>query len=707
MKKYLNSPLCWVMIIALFTIALNFGGNCYAEDGDFKEIVTIHWSNNLVGSGTVDESYVSVPGVSSVDSNGVCSGGVSFTAPSGYKIIGFVTGTKVHTMPLYYRLVYTGAGTVVNPGVYYPLPDNTTYFYFYHTNGAAYTLEVRNVVIYLEHTQNISGIGEAKAAAEAAAQAAAEASASASASAKTLNAPLITQFQVNGGALEKEGTGIVKAIFRAQNSPTNASWDKIQYRITRVNSTGTETELVDWTNFDVMLFSRGEADIQPIAGMNNLILYVKNTTSGAISKANTTLIAGTISDRDPALESYYGGMYGATKESRDYAGYAAIMADAANTSATQASAYSDNILRIVEAPIISQFDVNNGALERDGVGSIPVVIRAQYSPMDTKAPNVYKICRLNNDGTETQLTNGNFDGNNKITTNISVIAGINNLVLYASSWGTSKATATVIAGTVVQRETALKAYYGGMYSELKDSTYGLSALKSLIDTVNGVAGQAKTAASNANINASSACNAVQAGSTSAIGVLTDTTKGLTQTYDKANAAATNASAAATNSSTAASSANTAASRALTTINNTQANDGGTTKSAAALAKEAKDSAGTAVTQLTSGDAGTIRADLTEIKDRITAIIPVIHSVKGQNGATCTTGTTFIVVISASNATQYCARLSGGSWTSWGSNNTITVSVGGTAGPKTIEVQARSSPTGTPASDSITIFKIVQ
>lgn len=88
-----------------------------------------------------------------------------------------------------------------------------------------------------------------------------------------------------------------------------------------------------------------------------------------------------------------------------------------------------------------------------------------------------------------------------------------------------------------------------------------------------------------------------------------------------------------------------------------------------------------------------------------AITPIIHSVKGQNGATCTTGTTFIVVISASNATQYCARLSGGSWTSWGSNNTITVSVESDAGPKTIEVQARSSPTGAPASDSITIFKI--
>ena len=614
------------MIIALFTIALNFGGNCYAEDGDFKEIVTIHWSNNLVGSGTVDESYVSVPGVSSVDSNGVCSGGVSFTAPSGYKIIGFVTGTKVHTMPLYYRLVYTGAGTVVNPGVYYPLPDNTTYFYFYHTNGAAYTLEVRNVVIYLEHTQNISGIGEAKAAAEAAAQAAAEASATASAtatavaeSAKVTNAPLITQFQVNGGALEKEGTGIVKAIFRAQNSPTDTGWNKIQYRITRVNSTGTETELVDWTNFDVMLFSRGEADIQPIAGMNNLILYVKNTTSGAISKANTTLIAGTISDRDPALESYYGGMYGATKESRDYAGYAAIMADEA------------------------------------------------------------------------------------------------------------------------------KGYASDAYSTVTNSTYGLSALKSLIDTVNGVADDAKTAASNS-------FTSVKSGDKSAIGVLTDTTKGLTQTYDKANAAATNASAAATNSSTAASSANTAASRALTTINNTQANDGGTTKSAATLAKEAKDNAGTAVTQLTSDTAGTIRADLTttksdastaktqstiaadrvwdaaegksaaalakEARDKVNevstvvntmsqAITPIIHSVKGQNGATCTTGTTFIVVTSASNATQYRARLSGGSWTSWGSNNTITVSVGSTTGPKTIEVQARSSPTGTPASDSITIFKIVQ
>ncbi len=236
MKKYLNCPLCWVIIIALFTIALNFGGNCYAEDGDFKEIVTIHWSNNPLGGGTVDESYVSVPGVSSVGGGGVCSGGVSFTAPSGYKIIGFVTGSIVQTMPLYYRLEYTGAGTVVHPGVYYPLPDNTTCFYFYHTNGRTLTLEVRNVVIYLERTQNISGIGEARAAAEAA-KTAAEATLQYSTDAK--NAAIKAESKAS------EAVGLIKGLkteFNATVAPFIKSVKSIN------NATATKND-----NFTVLI----------------------------------------------------------------------------------------------------------------------------------------------------------------------------------------------------------------------------------------------------------------------------------------------------------------------------------------------------------------------------------------------------------------------------------------------------------------------
>lgn len=226
---------------------------------------------------------------------------------------------------------------------------------------------------------------------------------------------------------------------------------------------------------------------------------------------------------------------------------------------------------------------------------------------------------------------------------------------------------------------------------------------------------------------------------SAVTVLNDPNKGLSKTFDKADTtvtqltsttagtirsdltvtktsasnAASDASTAKTQATTAATQATTAASKASTAVTelqsntyglnkiktdtgtaviNTQALDGANTKSAAQLAKEARDK----VTQLTQ------------------VITPVIHSVKGQNGATCTTGNTFTVVISASNAIEYRARVLGTStwYTStgsgadvWGTGNTISLGGISSTGAKTIEVQARSSVTGTPANDSITIFKI--
>ncbi|MCL6560924.1 MAG: hypothetical protein K6U74_19475 [Firmicutes bacterium] len=47
-----------------------------------------------------------------------------------------------------------------------------------------------------------------------------------------------------------------------------------------------------------------------------------------------------------------------------------------------------------------------------------------------------------------------------------------------------------------------------------------------------------------------------------------------------------------------------------------------------------------------------------------SMAPVLLKVSGYNGATCTTGSTFNVVVQASGATEFRVKADTGSWSSW-------------------------------------------
>jgi hypothetical protein len=119
------------------------------------------------------------------------------------------------------------------------------------------------------------------------------------------------------------------------------------------------------------------------------------------------------------------------------------------------------------------------------------------------------------------------------------------------------------------------------------------------------------------------------------------------------------------------------------------------KSAATLAKEARDKSNEALTEI-----NTIKTTIDSIKS---SIAPVITKTIGLNGATCTKTSNFTVTIQASGADEYRARLDSGSWTAWGTSKNITLG-GLTNGAHTINVQARNS-NRVVAESSMVVFKL--
>jgi hypothetical protein len=123
------------------------------------------------------------------------------------------------------------------------------------------------------------------------------------------------------------------------------------------------------------------------------------------------------------------------------------------------------------------------------------------------------------------------------------------------------------------------------------------------------------------------------------------------------------------------------------------------KSAAELAKEARDKAGETQDVINTKLEG-INTNITNIKN---SIPPQIHKVQGKNGATCTTNGYFTVVISASNANQYRAWDSAYSAPGWGSSNVVTIPIG--SGARTIIVEAKKENDRVVARSSTTVFGI--
>lgn len=85
--------------------------------------------------------------------------------------------------------------------------------------------------------------------------------------------------------------------------------------------------------------------------------------------------------------------------------------------------------------------------------------------------------------------------------------------------------------------------------------------------------------------------------------------------------------------------------------------------------------------------------------------PTITKVQGQNGATCTAGSTFTVVISTAPSSGVQYRVTCGSFDSgWVSSNTITITSGIVSGANTATVQVKNA-AGAVAQTTFTFFKV--
>ncbi|MCL6557716.1 MAG: hypothetical protein K6U74_02725 [Firmicutes bacterium] len=150
--------------------------------------------------------------------------------------------------------------------------------------------------------------------------------------------------------------------------------------------------------------------------------------------------------------------------------------------------------------------------------------------------------------------------------------------------------------------------------------------------------------------------------------------------------------AATNAADAKTSADTAASRVW---------DLSESKSAATLAKESRNYAQTAVNNTSYNSQSAAYWAYLSAQNAA----PVINKVQGQNGATCTSGSSFTVVISATPSSGVSYRVTCGTFDSgWTVSNTVTVNSGIVSGANTATVQVKNA-AGTTAQTTFTFFKI--
>lgn len=88
-----------------------------------------------------------------------------------------------------------------------------------------------------------------------------------------------------------------------------------------------------------------------------------------------------------------------------------------------------------------------------------------------------------------------------------------------------------------------------------------------------------------------------------------------------------------------------------------------------------------------------------------SMAPVLLKVSGYNGATCTIGTTFNVVVQAPGATEFRVKADTGSWSSWVPVSGYATATGITGtGAHTVFVEARNS-AGAVTSGQMTVFKL--
>lgn len=126
-------------------------------------------------------------------------------------------------------------------------------------------------------------------------------------------------------------------------------------------------------------------------------------------------------------------------------------------------------------------------------------------------------------------------------------------------------------------------------------------------------------------------------------------------------------------------------------------DSSESKSAATLAKEARDKANQALTEINN-----VKNTVNNIQ---MSVGPQILRVSGRNSATCTKTSSFDVVIQATGATEFRVKADTGSWSEWVPINSTATATGISGiGAHTIYVEARNT-SGVTATGQIAIFRI--
>lgn len=124
--------------------------------------------------------------------------------------------------------------------------------------------------------------------------------------------------------------------------------------------------------------------------------------------------------------------------------------------------------------------------------------------------------------------------------------------------------------------------------------------------------------------------------------------------------------------------------------------------AASGAKTSADAA-KSVAEANSAKIDNLQNDVNLIKS---SIVPEIQEIKGYLNATCTTGSTFKVVVNTSNADEFRVKADTGSWSSWVPVSSYATATGITGtGVHTISVEVRNSALGTTAAGQMTMFKV--
>ncbi len=252
---------------------------------------------------------------------------------------------------------------------------------------------------------------------------------------------------------------------------------------------------------------------------------------------------------------------------------------------------------------------------------------------------------------------------------ISIQGSFNTTVTTSGSYtGDSPATATNAANTAASDAAAAQT--------------AANTAASNASTAATNASNAYTAANTAATNASTAATDAAAAQTEATSAANNTTYGSQSAAYWANNANTNAANAASYASSASTEATTAASQATSANTQAAAAVSNTTYNGQSAAYWA-DQAATAVSN---------------------NIVPVISSVIGVNGATCTTGTTFTANVAISPASSITYTVTGVPGYS-ASGNSITFTGLATPGAYTATITATYTPTGKTCTYPFTFFYI--